>query len=322
MAALTDLTLTDGFIESLIERSQLPAVQSQLTHQQLLDRAYAKILRKMAPLLITARKSFFREIEDITLVASQSEYDIPEKAMLEKLYLTSLLGPNGEVSELQYTEPTEDLFFFQTEDGHPIRFRLDDKVIVVNPPPTAADLASWPTLRTYIHRRPGRLVRATSDEESNEGRAAQVLSVDTITGIVTYTDTLPANFTDLTTHDVYSLTGLHKRKVTEITATAATTTTQTFAAADVADIVAGDWVCLEGETVFLPVPAEMVEHVQDLVIADIAATQGDKDAIQNAEKAMRDDIALLFPASAKPSEGNSQRVTLLGSPFLKNAGLV
>ncbi len=313
MSALTDLALTDAFVDLLLRDSFLQAVQSQFTHQQLLDIAYEKTIGIVCPLLFTARKAFFRESYDITLVADQETYDIPSYAMGDKLYLGYLLDTDDKPHKLEQRDPPEDVFFFETTSGHPGTIRLHDKTIEINPAPSSGDISTYPTLRTWIHRRPGRFVRATTSG-SNTGRAAKVSTVVSTT--VTYTGTPPTDFTSSSEHDFYdSVT--HRRIGTDVTATGASGSTQSFASADAALLSANDWVCLKDETVFLPFPVDLVGTLKSLTIAQIAESQGDREAMATAEAAAAKYIQTLFPAIATPIEGSPPAVTLHHSPFLR-----
>lgn len=316
MAALDDMALTDTFVSVLLRDSYLQSVQSQFTHQQLLDIAWEQLVRRMAPVMVRARPTFFREVHDITLVADTSTYDIPQYAMWNKLHLASLLGANDEIAKLSRRDPAEDLFYAETTSGMPHVIRLHDKQIEIRPAPSSGDVAAWPTLRTYIYRRPGRFVRATDDGTGNNpARAAQVLT--SAAGLVTYTGLMPSDFTATSEHDFYSRTSPYRRVASDVAAlTAPSTSSQTFSTANAALVTAGDYVCLLDETCFLPIPVEMFGHLKDLTIKSLAKTQADKDAYEACVQEMRDDIATLFPAAADPLEENPQTISLLQSPFL------
>lgn len=311
------MALWDTWIDTLTRDSYLPAVQGGFTHQQLLDAAWEQVVRHMAPMMITARSTFFRESYDITLVAAQATYDIPPFAMLNKLQLGYLIDSNGAIGKLHRCDPPEDEFFFETSDGHPIRIRLHDKQIELIPAPSAGDLTTWPTLRTWIYRRPGRFVRATDDGSGdNVARAARVLT--SAAGLVTYTGIMPSSFEATSSHDFFSQTSPYRRVGTAVAAlTAPDTSSQTFSTANAALITAGDYVCLTNETCFMPVPVEMGGHVKDLVIASIGKTQADKDAYKTALETLARDVKVMFPAAADPLEGNPQVMTLRHSPFLR-----
>lgn len=320
MAELPDKALWDTWIDSLMLSSQLPAVQSQWTHQQLLDIAWEQVVSVMMPMLITASPRFRRENHDITLEAGESTYTIPEHAMLRKMHLVSLLDTSGRPGKLNRLEPSEYEFFFQTSSGHPTRITVHDTTIELNPPPSAADILIWPTLRTWIHRRPGHFVRATDDGSGNNpARAARVLT--SAAGTVTYTALMPSDFSASSEHDFYSQTEPHRRLGTSVVATGTSgTSAQTFATADAALVAAGDYVCLANETCFMPFPVDMGRHCKDLVIYSIGKTQADKDAYQTAIEAMQRDIAIMFRAASDPLPNNPLTQTLQHSPFLRALG--
>lgn len=317
MAALTDKALTDDLVDQILRDCPLPAVQSQFTHQQLLDIAWEQFTRRMAPILTRARPDLFRETHDITLEADTSTYTIPKYAMGRKLYLGHLLDSTGSIQKLIHREPTEDYLWNETSSNHPYVIRLQATQIEIKPAPSSGDIAAWPTLRTYIFRRPGRFVRATDfGDGTNTGRAAQVDSVASDT--VTYTELMPSDFSASSTHDFYALDEPHRRVGTAIDATGApSTSSQTFAVADAALISAGDWVCLENETVFMPFPVDFVGHLKDLVIHSIGKTQADQQAYDSTLKELAEDAKTLFPQAAEPMDGNPQIITLRQSPFLQ-----
>ena len=176
MALLTDKMITDEFIADLRRDSLLPAVQSQWTHQRMLDVAYDEVLSSVAVPLCEIDHSYYRESSDTTLVASQSTYDIPRYAMLGKIHKAILVDTSGNVDDLIGLNPAELVHFNDTTAGHPRRMRIDGHQIVLNPAPSTADIVTWPTLRTWIYRTPSRLVRLTTDG-SNTGRAATVSGV-------------------------------------------------------------------------------------------------------------------------------------------------
>jgi hypothetical protein len=317
VAALADMALWDTWLSDVLRRdSYLPAVQSSFTDQALLDIAWEQVTRVVAPLLITARPSFFRESYDITLVAGQSTYLIPPGAMLNKLHLGYLIDTQGQVCELYRRDPAEDVLFFETTAGHPRGIRIHDKRIEINPAPSAGDITIWPTLRTWIHKRPGRFVRATDDGSgTNPARAARVLT--SAAGTITYDGLAPSSFSANSVHDFFSQVEPYERVASSVTATGApTTSSQTFATATAALVTAGDYVCLTNETCFMPIPVDFAGHIKDLTIASMGKTQADKDAYTAAMKACADDVKNLYPAAANEMTGNPQIQTLRNSPFL------
>lgn len=318
MALLVDKMITDEFVADIRRDSLMPAVQSQWSDQRILDVAYDEILSSVAVPLAEIDHSYYREAEDITLVAGQSTYDVPRYAMLGKIYLLQLVDTAGAIGRLTRMDPPDEEFYKQTTSGHPERVRVDGSQIVVNPAPTAADILTWPTLRAYIYRRPSRLVRLTTSG-SNAARAFTVSTA--AAALVTYTGATTAmtDFTSSSVHDFYDGAAPFRRIGSNKTATAkAAATTQGFATADVALLGAGDFVCMRDETCVVPIPsAELLKPLRQLVIASIAATFGEKAAYQTALEQFQGKVATLFPASSNRLQNNLAVMSLNHSPFLR-----
>jgi hypothetical protein len=319
VALLTDKMITDELIADVKAFSFLPAVQSQWTHQRILDVAYHEILGRLVGPLTSIDHSFYRESSDITLVADQAAYDIPQYAMLGKIHTAYLVDADGNFGALQGVNPPENVHFNRPTSGHPWSIRIDNNQIVLNPAPSSADVAVWTTLRTFIYRRPGRLVRLTTDG-SNTGRAAVVSSV--AGGVVTYTDSTPVDFTSSSVHTAFQGTYPFRRVLTAVTAIAKpAATTQTFGAPTAALLSAGYYVCMRGETCVVPVPShELLLPLQQLMIASMAATQGDKTAYEIAGKRFNEAVSELYPAAANRLTNNMPAMTLYASPFLRSMG--
>ncbi len=316
MALLTDKMISDEFVADLRQMCLLPAVQSQWTHQQILDVAYHTVLTDIATPLTKADHGFYRESDDTTLVASQAGYDIPRYAMLSKIYLAQLVDTNENLGELNHVQPPEQFFFNDTTAGHPKRIRIDAAQVTLNPAPSSGDITTWDTLRLWIYRRPSRIVRL-STSGANTGRCATVSSVAGTT--VTYTASTPTDFTSSSVHDFYSGTPPFRRIGTAITATGEPgATQQTFSSANAALLEAGDFVCMRDETCVIPVPShEFLEPLRDLVIAKIAAVQGDKSRLESARENLSRQVTPLIEAAANRLQNNLPAISLLHSPFVR-----
>lgn len=315
MALLVDKMVTDEFVADIKRDSFMPAVQSQWTDQRILDVAWQHVLSVVAVPLAEAEHSFYREADDTTLVAGQSAYDVPRYAMMSKIHVMQLLDTNGQVQRLERIDPQDEWIWKSSAGGHPRRIRIDNLQIVIDPAPTAADILIWPTLRSYIYRRPGRMVRLTTSG-SNTARAAQV---STAAGtLVTYTGNKPSDYSSSSVHDFYDGTSPFRRIGTAVTATAsAASNTQGFAAGSVSLLTAGDFVCLRDETCVVPVPShELLLPLQKVVIAAISATQGAKAAYETAIAQFTGLMQSLYPAAANRLQGNLAAMSLHKNPFL------
>lgn len=267
MAYTSDDLITD------IERDSFqPAAQDHFTTAQKLAIADAEILQTLAPLLVSLDSGFFLEPADTAIVADQAEYDLDRYAMWNKVRRVELLDSDDVPlyeDGLKLATP-EQRSMYSTESSTPEAFEMRDKQIVLLPPPDDATQ----TLRQWIYRRPGRLVATSS--------AAVVSSVNTVSGVITYTATRPSGFTAASVHDVYAGRSPFRRIITAAEASDTPgANQQEFAGVSGLSLVqAGDYVCFRDETVYPAVPIELVPFLKDLVIRSMARTQMDEKAYQ------------------------------------------
>jgi hypothetical protein len=280
---------SDDLITAIERSSFQPAAQDHFDTPAKLAIADEEIAETLAPLLVSLDSGYFLESADTALVADQAGYDLDRYAMWNKLRKVRIVETTGKLRTIDMLteEQTDD---YPIDSGSPVAFAMQDKQIVLYPPPDSAD----ETLRQWIYRRPGRLVATTA--------AAVVLSQNG-SGVVTYTADKPATFTSSSVHDFYRGTSPFRRIATAATATASgSATTHTFATATAALLQAGDYVCVRDETVYPAVPIELFPFLKDLVIRSMTRTQMDQAAYQVARAEIVDRAKTAFMA------GPGQRV--------------
>jgi hypothetical protein len=300
---------TDDLVSAIRRDSFLPAAQAQWTTARMLEVADKCVLRRIVPAFLGIGDGFYREYTDITLVLNQAGYDIPKYAMLNKIHQAMLLGSDGvTLGRLLRKDPPDLKYWNAIGSGTPDMMRLEGDQIVLSPKPNAGALTTWPSIRVWIYRRPGRMVATTS--------ARTIQSV--VGTLVTYTSTVPSTFTSSSTHDVYRPSSPFRRAVSSAVATAAGASSQNFSAANAALMQAGDIVNVVDETCFPPCSIEVQPFLEELVIASMSATQGDRAALENSMKAIVDDMMTLVSAAANRADAMPQVASLLNSPFVRN----
>lgn len=314
MATPFELCWTDNFLEALTRDSFLPAVQSQFSHQQLLNVAREEVVSRIASALINAKDDFLVERKDITLVADDGRYDLPEYAMFDKIRRARCVGTGGRYKKLLRASGIDLDDVETTTSGTPAWVLFEGNELVLMPPPSSSFISSYPTLRVWLYRRPGKFVRAVTSGD-NAGRCAQISTVVGTT--VTYTGNTPSDFTASSVHDVYRGTYPFRRVATAITAASEPgPTSQTFSSSDAALLQAGDWVCMKNETCFLPIPDEIVPHAKSMTIRALSGTQGDYGKydreMQDAARAAVQE----FQTVGNRMDGQARLLSLKHSPFV------
>lgn len=138
---------------------------------------------------------------------------------------------------------------------------------------------------------------------------------------VTYTASKPATFTASSVHDFFSHVSPFGRIGTGLTATGSPgATQQSFVAADVALLSAGNWVCLQDETVFPPLPVEMHPHLVSLILLELAATQMDQAAYSTRKDTVLDEMLSLLRGASNRADAQPKTVSLFHSPLARMIG--
>ncbi len=301
--------LSDDLISDIKRDSYLPTAQGNFTDAQLLTIADQKIIETIAPFLVSLNEGFFVESITAPLLASQSSYVLPTYSMWGKVLMAHLVYiSGGNVKELSRITHERIPEWSLTGTGDPQVFYLESDNINLIPSPSSSSVANY-YIKYWIYRRPGSMVRSTARTDANgtvnAAGAAQVSTINYVTGVVTYTGAPPATYTSSSTHDFYSANSPFHRVGTAVVATAAAGSTQTFAVSSLIDannqhlLSAGDWVCIKDQTVFPAIPLELQPMLKDLVILSLSRTQMDEKQyqIQLKELEARMRSALVAPGA-------------------------
>lgn len=299
---------TDELVSNVKRDMYAPIPQDTFSPQAILSIADDILYMDIFPLLKSFNEGFMLESVDSNFVAGQAAYDLPKYAMWNAVYLVQRTRDGNAVFP-DYTriEISQLMAYQVTQQGIPWAYYLLDNTVNFVPTPKDALTDAY---RLWIYRRPGRMVPTSN--------AAKVLSVDKVTGIVTYSGTIPSTYTASSTHDFYSITSPFRRLATNITATGRAGATQTFPVPSVQSLNPGDWVCLLDETVIPPISMELVGFLSDLVIKSLARTQGDYESynIQKQEVMEKIKAAMIVPGNR--TVGKSKQITLSQHPLARN----
>lgn len=286
---------SDDLVADIQRDAYLTAAQRNFTPAQMLTIADQELYDGLAPMLVSMSQGYFEENADSTTTANVASYDLNQFAMWNRLRRVDIIDSNIPFELLQIT-PEQVLDYDPSTTGRPRVFLFSNSQITLFPIPDRAY-----TLRQRIYRRPGRLVPVAS--------AAQVLTA--VASTVTYTGATPATFTATSIHDFYDGVSPFRRVDTSVTATGKPlATTQTFAAADVALLSAGDYVSLTGETVFPGIPIELHPHLKDLVIRSMDRTQGDQGQWQTQRAEILERARGTIIGTSNRSTGQPQRISI------------
>lgn len=253
----------DRFLEGLKRSITNPANQILMGDDAMLDMADDATRDEIVPLLLSVNQNFFVVETSQVLTANQNYYDIPYRAVgrgLRDLKLT-ITGQADSTSNLTLVDLEDEHLFASTGIPQSFYFRGDQFVLVPTPTDTARYLRLWYDLQ------PSQLTQTAN--------AAQITAV--ASNVFTCT-TVPTTITTSTPCDIIKGKAGCSIRGMDITPTAVTSTTITFATADVpVGIVVGDWVALAQMTPVLQLPDEIHPLLESLTGSAILDAIGDTD---------------------------------------------
>lgn len=279
--------------------ASIPAAQSTFTDLTLLDIANEQLQAYIVPLITSQREDYFVTSLDVPLVNGTVAYRLPYRAVGQALRQVYRVNAQGRLSTFPRLS-REDL------DGAPAGFYLEGNVltIAINDPPTVTQLGV--SLRLSYHQRPNTLV--------SDGEGAVVDSINVGARSVTLASPPPGDFTSSALYDLVRGRPGYESLAVDQAATVAGSTL-TFANALPADLVAGDVVCIAGESIYPQIPVEMHPLLAQRVAVKCLEEMGDTDNLQAATAALarmeQDAVKLITPRVA----GNTERIVNRGSIF-------
>ncbi len=271
-------------IRSIKRRAMIPKDQNTFTNDDLLEMLNEEIQYFGIPHLLRTHEEYLLVSEDVTLVEGQSKYDIPYRALGNKLrdlsYVTNVSGLTGNDTGEQVFElsriSVEDLPDYNnySSSRYAQAFYLENNKVVL--------LGELPennaVLRMHFYLRPNEFVL--------EDRAGKIQSIDRNTGIITV-ETFPNVFSSSPDMDFikYQNPNIILRYDISPLSVDANTRTITFAIADIpSDLIAGDYINLAQETVVPQMPAELHPVLAQRVAVAALEALGDQEGLASAQR--------------------------------------
>lgn len=279
-------------IEGVKRRAMIPDDNSTFNSDDFLAILNEEFMIGLLSTIMKVHEEFYVKPISIPLVNGTRDYAIPYRAIGNKLRNLTVNDSTGRIQQLTRIKPEDVSDFYY--DSNAFYFR-DNKIIMVDD--------KTGTLVMDIFLRPNQLV-ATS-------RGATISAIDTDTGIITCSATLPTHFTGTGTYDFVSHIGPCKIVDYDITATAINVNdkTLTFDTDDIpSDLVVGNYITFAEETIVPQMPIEMVPILEQRAAIYCLESIGDFDGLQLAQKKLERMEYNINSLIDNRSEGNSQKV--------------
>ena len=276
---------SDDLIKSIKSRCLVPTNQNTFTEQDFLDFATEEMNMAIVPLVLQANQDYYLISEDIPIVQGQTAYDIPYRAIGNKVrdvVIADYSGSNNNLREL-FRINIGDLSAYSGSYGDgtvgsSAFYVANNQIVLVDPQANAGSV-----LRFTYYLRPNSLVP--------NDQVGVVESVDFNTGIITLSS-YPEVFSQTASLnqplDFIQQKSPHKilsYDVPGFTSTNSTLKTITMNPADIPTTLAsGDRVAFATQTDIPQIPSDMHVLLAHRVATRILEAIGDNEGLQNANQ--------------------------------------
>jgi len=263
-------------IESVKRRAMIPSSQSTFKDEDFLAFANEEISLGILPSILRLREDYFLVTEDLPIKSGTNKYQIPPRAIGNKLRDVGFKDSNGNVYEMTRVgiqDISSYIGTYTTSRMH--AFYIENNQIVLLPDVNDVDSGS---LFVSYYMRPNELV--------TEDKVATITNINRTTGVVSISK-VPTEFSTTIKYDLVQAKSPFVSIARDLTALSVNSTTNeiTFAITDIPDnLVVGDYVNKECECIVPQIPQDL--HV---VLAHRVATRclealGDTEGLSNANK--------------------------------------
>lgn len=273
--------LADELISAVREAGMLPPADESAPSSRIraiMNREQRVYLMR---LLLSVREEYRVAVVDVPLVAGQSSYRIPSRAVGAKLKLVEVVPTTGAAATLNPVGQAQSVADGLAGGGGSYYLR-DNSIVLLSTSLTGS-------LRLHYFRRLNKLVAASA--------AAEVASFSAGGKTITVT-TPPGTFTSSATYDIIQGTPHFDLLAFDEPASVAGSVL-TFASSLPGDLAVGDYLALSGESPLCMAPLELHDVLVQRALVKYLAGQGDKANLATAKedlKELRDDaLSLLCP---------------------------
>ena len=201
---------TDSLITSIKRKGQIPENQSTFSEQDFIDILNEEMEIGVIPYVMSHHENYFLDQSTTALVANQNNYEIPYRAVGNKIKYLSYQDSNSNLFPMQQIDVVDVPEFQEGTQNYRYYYIKNNEVFIV---PDVESSVSGSLQFTY-YLRPNKLVV--------QSRAARITAIDTSTGVVTVdgyntttkdydsSGTFPTIFTTSETYDFIDFKSPHK----------------------------------------------------------------------------------------------------------------
>ena len=262
-------------IASIKRRAMVPESQSTFSEQDFLDFATEEMNMGIVPTVLQLHEDYYLYEVIIPLVDGQVKYQIPYRAIGNKVRDVALVDVNNNYS-LMTRIGIGDIPNYNYSSNVYAYYIASNEICLV--PQTQSQTFNGCSLSVSIYLRPNGLV--PSDE------VALISDINRTTGVITVSN-FPTAFSQTALVDFIQYQSPHKIITYDVQASAMSSAglTITFALADIPDeLLIGDRICLATQTDIPQIPSDMHVILSARVASRLLEAIGDTEGLQNANQ--------------------------------------
>lgn len=265
-------------INSIKRRAMIPSDQDTFEDEDFLDMLNEEIQYFGVEHLMSTYEEYLVVYEDFDLSTDVFEYEIPERAIGNKLRALYYVDSSNNLYELSRISledvPTYTNYNNNFVNGMASTFYIQgNKIVLADEVPFTEG-----SLRMFFYLKPNKLV--------DESRAGKITSIDRNTGIVTVSN-FPEDFSNLPVMDFVQTSSPNKILSYNITPTSVNVNTKsiTFSTSDIPSLLkVGDYINFAGETIYPQMPTELHAVLTQRVAVACLEALGDDQGLQRAQQ--------------------------------------
>ena len=304
-----NILTSDKLIASIRRRAMIPNDTATFEDSDLLEIANEEIDVEILPSLLSLNEEFLVTHIDIPLEHNVRRYEIPYRAVANKIRDVMLISGN-DIYEVTRTD-LENL-----SDYSGSNFGSYDNVVYIENNEivfaSVGNATSYEYLRIYYYRTPSRLVETD--------RVGQITFIDKTNGIIRVNH-FPENYSNLPKMDFVSASVANKIYNFDITPTSANKNTKDiyFNSGDIPETLqVGDYLCESQETVVPQIPSEMHPLLAQSVAVHVLEALGDQEGLAAASNRLAKMSKNVMAMTENRIEGAPKKIVGRHNP-LRNA---
>lgn len=272
---MSDAMTSDKLIDSIKRRASIPSNQSTFTKEDFLEFANEELLLGVVPAIMTLHEDFFLFEKDLAIQPNKNSYEIPSRAVGNKLRDVQRKIDSGKYMEMTRIGIGDRFDDFQsiTYTGLSQYYIKNNKVVLLQ------DVGSSPTtdkLTMVFYIKPSKLVL--------EEKVGVISGINRTTGDITLVD-FPEDFNSSLKYDFYKSGSPYTILDIDLVPVSVNVATKSvrFDPNSIPDeLVVGDHLARAGECMIPQVPTELQVMLSQMVACRVLESIGDTEGLQNA----------------------------------------